>query len=86
MSLSVPSPRATPQKTSNSLDDLHFDDWSSLLPCNKFLTFDTRFDSGKRHVGLDVHNGFDSHNGYDSHMQTYGLRLDNLHGCRQPSG
>ena len=47
MTLSVPSPRKTPQKTSDCLDDLHFDDWSSLLPWNAFLIFDTRFESEK---------------------------------------
>ena len=46
---SVPSQRRTktPQKTSDSLNDLHFDDWSSLLPWNAFLVFNTRFESGK---------------------------------------
>ena len=37
----------THQKTSDSLDDLHFDDWSSLLPWNALLVFDTRFESEK---------------------------------------
>ena len=32
-----------PRKTSDSFDDLYFDDWSFLLPRNAFLVFDTRF-------------------------------------------
>ena len=47
MQETVPSPTETPQKTSDSLDDLHFDDWSSLLPWNAFLVFDTRLESEK---------------------------------------
>ena len=35
------------RKTSDSFDDLHFDDWSSLLPRNAFLVFDTQFKSEK---------------------------------------
>ena len=47
MRQSVLSQRKTkiPQKTSDSLDDLYFDNWSSLLPRNAFLVFDTRFKS-----------------------------------------
>ena len=37
----------TSQKTSDSLDDLHFNDRSSLLPWNAFLLFDIRFKSEK---------------------------------------
>ena len=43
----VPSPRETPQKTSDSLDNFYFNDWSSLLSWNAFLVFDTRFKSEK---------------------------------------
>ena len=50
----VPSPRETLQKPSDSLDNLHFDDWSSLLPWNAFLIFDTRFDSGKMNVDFEA--------------------------------
>ena len=47
MPLSILSPTKTSQKTSDSLDNLHFDDWSSLLPWNVFLVFDTRLESEK---------------------------------------
>ena len=56
-----------PQKTSNSLEKLHFDDWSSLLPWNKFFAFDTQFDSGKMNVGFDGQYGHNSQDGFDSH-------------------
>ena len=68
MTLSVPSPKKTPQKTSDSLDDLHFDDWSSLLPWNAFVVFNTRFKSEKiekSHVGFNGQYGHDSHVGFD---------------------
>ena len=72
MRLSVPSQwiTETPQKTSDSFDDLHFDDWSSLLPWNKFFAFDTQSSlkrSRKRYVSFDSHNRFDSYDGHDSH-------------------
>ena len=35
------------KKTSDSFDNLHFDDWSFLLPWNAFLVIDTRFESEK---------------------------------------
>ena len=40
-----PSPRERPQKTSDSIDNLHFNDWNSLLSQNAFLVFNTRFKS-----------------------------------------
>ena len=43
----VPNPRKTLQKSSDGLNNLHFDDWSSLLPWNTFLTFDIQFESEK---------------------------------------
>ena len=55
------------QKTSNSFDNLFFDDWSSLLSWNAIITFDTRFDSGKISDGFDEHDSLDSHNGHDGH-------------------
>ena len=35
------------KKTSDSFDNLYFDDWSFLLPWNAFLVFDTQFESEK---------------------------------------
>ena len=64
------------QKTSDSLDNLHFDDWSSLLSWNAFLVFDTRFNSGKMNVGFNGQNGHNSHDGLndqDGHDVQNGL-------------
>ena len=52
------------RKINDSFDDLHFGDWSSLLPRNALFVFDTWFNSKKRYVGLD---GFDSQDGHNSH-------------------
>ena len=94
----VPSPRETLQRTNNSLDDLYFNDWSSLLPWNASLLFDTRFESEKIENKPRSH---DSHVDFDGLAGSFalaklekcrhtvcreGARLDNVHGCGRPSG
>ena len=43
----VSGPTERFQKSSDSLDDLYFNDWSSLLFWNAFLVFDTQLESEK---------------------------------------
>ena len=70
---SVPSQRRTEtfQNISDSLDNIHFDDWGSLLLWNEFFAFDTRFESKKiekkMNGGLDSYDSHDGHNVLDGH-------------------
>lgn len=60
----------TSPKTSDSLNNLFFDDWNFLLPQFKFFAFNIQSNPErlrKNYICFNNYNGFDNYNNYEGH-------------------